>query len=91
MGSVAFPFSLAHCWGPAWAVREATSYVHVGHALFQEEMELCGREETLRGGHGGMRQGDRVLGVRRLDRLWVEGEGSEACLVRGRDHVRLGG
>lgn len=38
-----------------------------------------------------MRQGDRVLGVRRLDRLWVEGEGSEACLVRGRDHVRLGG
>lgn len=35
-----------------WGVREVTSYVRVGRALFREEMESYGREENPRNGRG---------------------------------------
>lgn len=51
MVNVAFPWAdpkalLMDRWWSGWGVREVTSCVHVGRALFREEMELCDREEN---------------------------------------------
>lgn len=68
-------------WWSGWGVREATSCVRVGRALFQGETELCDREENPKSGradvpeacHEEKRWGDQVPGVRRLDRPSAEG------------------